>query len=414
MAAMSALAGGRRLVQSFVVWVLGLGADSVDSHDERAQKTLLAGVAVGVLPAGVIWGVMYWLLGEHAAALFPLGYVVVSIGCIAVFARTHSYTFLRDSELAMILVTPAMLQVALGGLVASSGVILWSFLAPLGAAVFDTPRRAWRWFAGFVTLIAVTIPLARLIGPDEAEMPYWAVLSFAALNIAAVTFISFSVILAFARQRETARSRVESLLHNILPHEIAERLQLEPQTIADDIEEASVLFADVVDFTPLASTLHAREVVELLDELFSSFDELADRYRVEKIKTIGDAYMVAAGVPRPRVDHAQVLARMAFEMIECATRCLVADARSLRLRIGISSGPLVAGVIGRRRFLYDLWGDTVNMASRMESHGAPGTIQVTRGTWELLRGDFELEPRGLVEVKGKGEVEVWYLLAARA
>jgi guanylate cyclase len=411
----AALQAGRRLVQSFVVWVLALGADPRDSHDERAEKTLLVGVVVGVIPAGVAWGVMYWALGERTAALFPWGYTVASLLCLAVYARTRSFTFLRDSELAMILVTPALLQVALGGLVASSGVILWSFLSPLGAAVFDKPERAWRWYAGFVGLIVATIPLARMLRPDEAEMPYSAVMAFAALNIAAVSLVAFTVVLAFAHQRELARNRVESLLLNILPGEIAQRLQMEPQTIADDIEDASVLFADVVDFTPLSSELHAREVVGLLDELFTSFDELADRYGVEKIKTIGDCYMVAAGVPRPRADHAQALAHMGFEMLECAERCLVGEsARNLELRIGISSGPVVAGVIGRRRFLYDLWGDTVNMASRMESHGAAGTIQVTRSTWELLRDEFETESRGLVEVKGKGEVEAWRLVGPRS
>jgi guanylate cyclase len=292
-------------------------------------------------------------------------------------------------------------------------VILWAFLSPLGAAVFDKPDRAWRWYAGFVALIAATIPAAELVRPDEADMPYWAVMAFAALNIAAVSFISFAVILAFARQREVARHRVESLLLNILPDEIAQRLQVEPQTIADHFDEASVLFADVVDFTPLSSELHARDVVGLLDALFTSFDELADRYEVEKIKTIGDCYMVAAGVPRPRPDHAQALAHMGFDMLECAKECLAGDGRRLQLRIGISSGPVVAGVIGRRRFLYDLWGDTVNMASRMESHGSPGSIQITRTTWELLRDDFETEPRGLVEVKGKGEVEAWFLVGPR-
>jgi len=169
------------------------------------------------------------------------------------------------------------------------------------------------------------------------------------------------------------------------------------------------LFADVVDFTPLASRLDARDVVGMLDRLFTAFDELVDRYEVEKIKTIGDCYMVAAGVPRPRPDHAQALAGLALEMKDCARTCLPGN--DLRLRIGISSGPVVAGVIGRRRFLYDLWGDTVNMASRMESHGTSDEIQITRPTWQLLRDDFVTERLGLVDVKGKGAVETWRLVA---
>jgi len=252
------------------------------------------------------------------------------------------------------------------------------------------------------------------VRPDGADLPEGAVLAFAGLNIGTVSAVAFALLVSFARQRELARQRVESLLLNILPDEIAQRLQAERQAIADHHDAASILFADVVDFTPLSSRLGPRELVGLLDRLFSAFDDLADRYGVEKIKTIGDCYMVAAGVPNERPDHAHALAGLALEMRECANRFLAdRDGRGLRLRIGISSGPVVAGVIGRRRFLYDLWGDTVNMASRMESHGAPDFIQITRSTWELLRDDFAAEPLGLVDVKGKGAIETWRLVGPR-
>ena len=394
-----------------VTRLLRIGADEADSRDERLRKALLVGVSVAVLPAGVIWGCLYWGFGEPVPALFPFGYVVASVACLAVFARTRSFRFLRTAELAMILVTPALLLLSLGGLSASSGVILWSLLAPLGAVVFDPRARAWAWCAAYLVLLVVTIPLAPIVRPDEADFPQGAVLAFAALNIGMVSLVAFGLLAVFARQRETAQQRVESLLLNVLPDEIAQRLQEEPQTIADHFDAASILFADVVDFTPLSSRLDARELVGLLDRLFTRFDEVADRHGVEKIKTIGDCYMVAAGVPRPRDDHAHALVRVALELRECAADCLPSGApHDLQLRIGISSGPVVAGVIGRRRFLYDLWGDTVNMASRMESHGAPGTIQITRSTWELVKDDFVTEPRGVVAVKGKGDVETWHLL----
>ena len=402
-------------VRNLAARAVGIGADPNDSRHVRECKELLVGVSLMVLPAGLLWGALYWAFDEPAAALFPWGYTVVSVVALAVFSRTHSFRYLRASELALILVVPALLMLVLGGLAPSSGVMLWSLLAPLGAVVFDTPRRAWLWFAAFIALLVVCVPVARVVRPDTADLPEGAVLAFGALNIAAVSLVAFTLLVTFARQREVARRRVENLLANILPEEIAERLQVEPQSIADHFDEASILFADVVDFTPLSSRLDAREVVNVLDRLFSSFDEVADRHGVEKIKTIGDCYMVAAGVPRARADHAHALARVALEMRDYAKSCMPGDGTNdLRLRIGISSGPVVAGVIGKRRFLYDLWGDTVNMASRMESHGVPDTIQITRSTWELVRDDFATAPRGLVEVKGKGKVETWSLVGPAA
>ncbi|HXF97151.1 MAG TPA: adenylate/guanylate cyclase domain-containing protein [Gaiellaceae bacterium] len=406
--------GVRVRLSRLVGRILALGADPADRAEERARKALLVAVSLGFLPAGALWGALYWALDEPVAALFPWGYDAASLAVLALYARTRSFRLLRDAELALILVTPALLQLVLGGFTAASGVILWSLLAPLAALVFDSPGRARWWFAGFAALLAGSIPLAPVVRPDEAGLPEGAVIAFGALNIGAVSLVAFTLLAAFARQRELAQRRAESLLLNILPDEIAERLKLAPQTIADHFDAASILFADVVDFTPLSARLGPQDLVELLDRLFTSFDELADRYGVEKIKTIGDCYMVAAGVPRPRADHAHALVRMAFEMQRCARECLPGGDRDLRLRIGISSGPVVAGVIGRRRFLYDLWGDTVNMASRMESHGSPDAIQVTRATWELIRDAFETQARGPVPVKGKGEVETWYVLAPRA
>ena len=388
---------------------LSIGADPADSSDLRFRKRLLVGIALLILPPGFLWGCLYWAFGEEAVALTPWGYVAGSIASLVLFARNRSFAFLRTAQLVLILVAPAAGAVMLGGLDDSSSVMVWALLAPLGAVAFDRPQRAWPWFAAFVSTIVVVEVLGEVVRPDGANLPEGFVRTFDVLNIVGVSFVALMLLVTFARGRETARARVEELLLNVLPEEVAQRLQTDPSTIADHFDDASILFADVVDFTPLASQLDAREVVGLLDRLFTSFDDLVDRYEVEKIKTIGDCYMVAAGVPRPRPDHAQALAGLALEMQECAHTCLPGS--DLRLRIGISSGPVVAGVIGRRRFLYDLWGDTVNMASRMESHGASDEIQITRPTWELLRDDFVTEPLGVVDVKGKGEVETWRLVS---
>jgi adenylate cyclase len=393
---------------------LSIGADPRDTADERFRKRLLVGVALVILPVGFLWGCLYWAVGEHAVALTPWAYVAGSAISLVIFSRTRDFAFLRTAQLSLILVAPALGTVMLGGLRESSAVILWALFAPLGAVAFDRPGRAWAWFAAFVTTMLLALGLSEVVRPDGADLPEGFVRTFDVLNILVVSFVAMLLLVTFARGRDEAQARVEALLLNVLPADVAQRLQSDPHSIADHFDEASILFADVVDFTPLASRLDAREVVGLLDRLFTSFDELVDRYGVEKIKTIGDCYMVAAGVPTQRPDHAHALASLAIEMRECAKRSLPGrDGHDLQLRIGISSGPVVAGVIGRRRFLYDLWGDTVNMASRMESHGTPDEIQITRSTWQLLGDHFVTEPIGRVEVKGKGEIETWRLVASR-
>lgn len=212
---------------------------------------------------------------------------------------------------------------------------------------------------------------------------------------------------------EAERQRTEELLLNILPQPIAERLKLEPHTIADQFSEATVLFADVVGFTQLSSRISAAELVVLLNRLFSMFDELAEKHGAEKIKTIGDAYMVVAGLPMPRSDHAEAIADFALDMQGAVARFNVEQNQSFSIRIGINTGPVVAGVIGIKRFIYDLWGDTVNIASRMESHGIAGGIQVSEFTYERLQQQYLFEKRGAIEVKGKGEMTTYLLTGKR-
>src|SRR6185436_1071433 len=216
----------------------------------------------------------------------------------------------------------------------------------------------------------------------------------------------------YAIQQE--RDQSDKLLFSILPARIAEQLKLGQETIAEEFSSASVLFADIVDFTPLSANFEPREVVDMLNELFSGFDRLVDKYSVEKIQVAGDGYMLAAGVPTPRKNHAVILAQLALEMLDYVKRQNFLGGRQpIEIRIGLNSGPLMGGVIGRKKFVYALWGDMVNTASRMESHGAKGKIQITRATYELVKDQFECEYIGEIDVKGKGRLEAWYLLRAK-
>lgn len=209
---------------------------------------------------------------------------------------------------------------------------------------------------------------------------------------------------------QTEQERSERLLLNILPKPVADRLKQSPDAIAERFEEVTVLFADIVGFTPLSARIAPELLVNTLNDIFSLFDHLAEKHGLEKIKTIGDAYMAVAGLPMPRPDHAQAVANMALDIQREIGR--VADG-ALKVRIGIHTGPVVAGVIGKKKFSYDLWGDTVNIASRMEAQGIACGIQVTQATYQQLRDRYLFEERGLVSVKGKGEM-LTYLLVGKS
>ncbi|MEG4198962.1 adenylate/guanylate cyclase domain-containing protein [Microcoleus sp. Pol12A5] len=219
------------------------------------------------------------------------------------------------------------------------------------------------------------------------------------------------------RQMESAlrkeQKKTESLLLNILPEPIAHRLKSKPGVIADKFEKATILFADLVNFTQISTTMSATKLVYLLNEIFSAFDQLSEKHGLEKIKTIGDAYMVAAGIPIERPDHAEAIAEMALDMLAAIKELNVKLDATFDLRIGINSGPVVAGVIGTKKFIYDLWGNAVNTASRMESHGITGRIQVSHYTYELLQDKYEFEDRGEIEIKGKGEMQTYLLMGRK-
>jgi guanylate cyclase len=397
-----------------------IGADPHDDDDTRAGKALLVLISVLILPVALLWAALYLAFGSPVGWV-PLVYFAVLLAAIIVFSRTRDFgQLLRVGQLA-ILFAPTLSMIPLGGFLASAGVGLWGILAPLGALVFSDVRTAARWYVAYVVVFLGSGMAGELLGGVSPTVPEWFTSTMLALNVTVAGAIVFTLLALFAGQRRNAlaalrveQAKAESLLLNILPRSIAEQLKAEPQTIADQFSSASILFADVVDFTPLSERLPPAEVVGVLDHLFSHFDVLAERHGLEKIKTIGDCYMVAAGVPTPRPDHARALASMALDM--CAAMRSVDEVGhlGLELRVGINSGPVVAGVIGRKRFLYDLWGDAVNTASRMESHGTAGRIQVTRATKELLDKEFLCEPRGTILVKGKGEMEAWYLVGRRA
>jgi guanylate cyclase len=417
---MRLLARIRAAVDRAAARAADIGADPSDDEDLRARKALLVLISLLILPVSAVWGVLYLAFGSPVGVV-PFVYFGVLLAALVVFARTRNFPRLLVVSQVDILLAPTLSMIPIGGFVTAGGVGIWGILAPLGALVFSEVRSAARWYVAWLVVFLGSGIAGEIVGPVWNPGPSWFTTTMLALNIAVGGTIVFTLLAVFAGERRDAlaalrveQEKAESLLLNILPRSIADRLKAQDRPIADQFESASILFADVVDFTPWSEQLAPAEVVGYLDHLFTHFDALAERHGLEKIKTIGDCYMVAAGVPTPRPDHARVLALMALDMLEAMRANNELGHLGLQLRAGINSGPVVAGVIGRKRFLYDLWGDAVNTASRMESYGAPGRVQITRPTYELLADEFECESRGTITVKGKGEVEAWYLVGLGA
>lgn len=398
-------------VTRLLTWLGDIGADPNDDVETRKRKALLVYLAVLIWPISLVWATLYLALGAPAGAVALL-YFVLSVASIGLFARTGNFELLLRIQLLDITLAPTLSMFPTGGFLESGAVGLWGILGPMGALVFSSARSSIRWFVLFAVAF-IGAGIAGEVTGGLSGLPVWFSTTMLALNVVVGGAVVFTLLAVFAQQRQDAQDRAETLLLNILPRAIADKLKAAPQTIADSFTSASILFADVVDFTPMAERVSAARVVEMLDQLFGHFDELAERYELEKIKTIGDCYMVAAGIPSPREDHARRLALVALDMLDAVRERGAVGSLGFELRIGINSGPVVAGVIGRKRFLYDLWGDAVNIAARMQTEGTPGRIQVTRATYELLRDEFVCEARGTIPVKGKGEMETWYLIGRR-
>ncbi|MGH8913106.1 MAG: adenylate/guanylate cyclase domain-containing protein [Acidimicrobiia bacterium] len=333
--------------------------------------------------------------GPPRAAAYLLGFV---IGALAVFRRRWPLAVLLASAAALLFYN----------LLDNPGIFAAVPLSVAMATAWAAGRRLW------ALLIAVWFSVTPVFFVMLTDLPeamstqvLYGVVSDMAL-MAAVLLLGEAIRGRRALKREQERS--EALLLNVLPPSIADRLKEGEQVIADGLPDVTVMFADLVDFTHISRGIGPDQVVEELNDLFSAFDGLARLHGLEKIKTIGDAYMVAGGLPGPRPDHTEAVAEMALALREEVAGRVDPDGRPLEIRIGIDTGPVVAGIIGRDKFSYDLWGDTVNTASRMESHGVPGSIQVTERTYLRLRDAYRFERRGSIQVKGKGEMVTWFLL----
>ena len=401
--------------QAWYLRLADIGVSPDDDSETRVRKRLVTLTALISIVAVTPWTIYYYSIGIAQAAVIPNSYVVVSAAMLAIMARTADDTLLRWSQLVMFLVLPPLVHIALGGFANSSAVIIYAAVCPLGAISFARSGRPMIWAAGFAAIVVALVPFEATLAANAPDLPEAVVSVFFAANIITTTLIAALALYAYvdarnrlAEELEIERERSDDLLRNVLPESIAIRLKEGEHPIADRHEEVGVLFADIVDFTPLSEGLSANELVVGLNEVFSKFDDLARSYGVEKIKTIGDAYMVIAGAPNPGSDVG-TLANLALDMRDVAATSHLGGRAQLRMRFGMDVGPIVAGVIGESRFIYDVYGDAVNTASRMESNGVPDRIQVTEAIVSALDGRFTITERGTIDIKGKGPMRTWFL-----
>ena len=389
-----------------------IGAVPGDTEELRLQKSLLVLSAIPFIIAGASWGIMYIWFNEVTAGIIPLSYSVFSTASLLYFSMTGGFRIFRFSQLLLILLLPFALMIALGGFVNGSAVILWSLICPLGAMLFEEQNKAWRWLLAFLCLIVLSVYLQPLLR-HENNLSVWQINLFFMINMVAVSSLVFMMVWYFVDRRNYFRQRSESLLLNILPKEIAEELKNTGAVETKYFEEVTVMFTDFKNFTQITEKLAPAELVSEIDSIFRTYDRIISRHNIEKIKIIGDSYMCAGGLPVANKTHAFDVVSAAVEIQQYMLQHLEerkAEGKMVfEIRIGIHTGPVVAGVVGDKKFAYDIWGDTVNIASRMESSGEAGKINISGNTYNLVRDKFKCIYRGKINAKHKGEIDMYFV-----
>jgi class 3 adenylate cyclase len=409
------------------------GIEPGDSEELRLNKSLLM-LATGLISvASMLWLVIYWSLGPQIPSTVPLAFQLLLAGNMLLYIKTRNFNFFRVTQLGLFLFVPFAMQWSIGNFITASGIVLWGLLAPVGAILFLGVGESVAWFFAWVTFVALSGLVDYLLvdggmAGSGIAVPLKTSVVFFALNFIAVSTIIY-LLLRYSiqekiriqgkfdeahRRLEIEQARAERLLLNILPEPVAIRLKESDQTIADGFADVTVMFADIVNFTQVAANMAPNQVFSMLNRIFSAFDDLAEHYGLEKIKTIGDAYMVAGGLNQKDVDYTAAIADMAMRMRDMLRNDFAVNTGHLEIRIGIGTGPVVAGVLGKKKFIYDLWGDTVNIASRITTEGVPGMIQCDTTTYRRLRDEFEFQEPQTIYLKGKGNMTIYRLVGRKS
>jgi class 3 adenylate cyclase len=408
------------------------GIEPGDSDELRLNKQLLMFATGLVSAASMLWLSIYWLLGPRFSVTYPYLFQLALAGNVVIYILSRNFNLFRVVQLGLFLFAPFVMQWSIGDFIDASGIVLWALLAPIGAILFFGVRESLAWFFAWAFMVALSgffdFMLAdNAVSSAAAHIPQRTSVVFFALNFIAVATMIY-MLLRFSIQEkhkiqahlETAhqalqheQERSEKLLLNILPAPVAHRLKNSEATIADGFADATVMFADIVNFTHVAENMTPNQVFSMLNRIFSAFDDLAEQYGLEKIKTIGDAYMVAGGINTDNGDYSAAIADLAIAMQNILQSDFTINTTHLEMRMGIGTGPVVAGVVGKKKFIYDLWGDTVNLASRITSEGVPGMIQCDTATYRRLSDRFDFHAPQTIYLKGKGEMTVYRLIGRK-
>ena len=417
---------------SFLTSLQSAGISPNDSEELRLKKSLLMLATGLVCVMSMLWLFIYWQLGPQFSTTVPFIFQLLLAGNLAIYLKSRNFDLFRHSQLGLFLFMPFVAQWSIGNFITASGISLWGLLAPIGAILFCGVRESIAWFAAYIFMTAMSgffdYYLAdTILNANANAVPIRTSVFFFVLNFIAVSSIVYLLLRFSTLEREKAavrldeahrllqieQERSEKLLLNILPGPIAERLKNSSQTIADGFSDVTVMFADIVNFTRVAEGMTPQQVFAMLNRIFSSFDELAEKHGMEKIKTIGDAYMVAGGLNSAFANYTDAIANMAIDMRDLLHRDFNVNQMHMEVRIGIGTGPVVAGVVGKKKFIYDLWGDTVNIASRITSEGAPGMIQVDEITYSRLKDNYDFDEPRTLYLKGKGNMVVYRLIGKK-
>ena len=404
------------------------GIEPSDPEELRIHKTIVV-FAMGLMTAGVmLWVGLYWLMGLQLSATLPFSYQVISVATLLAYIATRNFAFFQYAQLCLFLFFPFVVQLSIGNYISASGAVLWGILAPITAVVVLGARESVPWFAAQVTLMLICGYFDyELAGTARSVIPEKTSAAFLALNFTAITAMVYLLLRYAANEKQRYQARLEAtnralmaeqerserLLLNILPGAVAARLKQEKGTIADGFADVTVMFADIVNFTSIAEGMSPNQIFTMLNRIFSEFDSLAEEHGLEKIKTIGDAYMIAGGLNKDSVNYTEGIANMALGMRKVLETDAFLLEKRLQIRIGIGTGPVVAGVVGKKKFIYDLWGDTVNLTSRITTEGVPGMIHTDATTYRRLRNAYEFESPQTIFAKGKGETMVYRLIGRR-